>query len=181
MLIRLPTTLSPRRSTSSVRSVAPVLLGVSASPVGTGRGTGLGGHVALLVETTGLLAGSGETSLFSVSLLGGADPVDAGISSNGLVVGVTHNAFEELVGGILTNPVGGEDTEVGATTADTLFSDVLVGLLLLELTDTVVDGLTVNATLAGVSFVATTADSAAVDNVTLLGLVSQSAGLIGTG
>ena len=162
-------------------SVAPEDLGVSATPVSTGRGAGLGGLVTLLLETAGLLTDGGETALLSVAVLAGADPVDAGVTSDGLVVGVNHDDLVELVGGILTNPVGVEDAEVGATTADTLLSDVLVGLLLLELADTVVDGLTENDTLADVSLAATTEDTGAVDHEALLGLVTQSACLVGAG
>ena len=162
-------------------SVAPEGLGVSATPVSTGRGASLGSLVTLLLETTGLLTDGGETALLSVAVLAGADPVDAGVTSDGLVVGVNHDDLEELVGGILTNPVGVEDAEVGATTADTLLSDVLVGLLLLELADTMVDGLTENDTLADVSLAATTEDTGAVDHEALLGLVTQSARLIGAG
>ena len=72
--------------------------------------------MALLVETTGLLAASGETSLFAVSLLAGADPVDAGVTTDSLVVGVNHNDFGELVGGMLADAVRVEHTEIGAAT-----------------------------------------------------------------
>ena len=72
-------------------SVPPEDLGVSATPVSTGRGAGLGGLVTLLLETAGLLTDGGETALLSVAVLAGADPVDAGVTSDGLVVGVNHD------------------------------------------------------------------------------------------
>ena len=162
-------------------SVSPELLGVSLLPVTSLGGTDLGGHVALLLETTGLLTASGQASLLSVSVLGGNDPVDLGVLSDGLVVGVNHDNLVELVGSVLGNPVGVKDSQVGGHASDTLFSDVLVGLLLLELTDTVVTGLTVNAALADHSFAATTADTDSVDDVALSALVSKSAGLVGSG
>merc|ERR1712166_1498283 len=65
--------------------------------------------------------------------------------SDNLVGWVNHDNFVELVGGILTNPVRVEDAEVTTPTANTLFGNVLVGLGLLELGDTHVSWLTVNA------------------------------------
>jgi len=164
-----------------VGSVSPELLGVSLLPVASLGGTDLGGHVALLLEATGLLAASGQATLLSVSVLGGDDPVDLGVLADGLVVGVNHDNLVELVGSVLGNPVGVEDAQVGGDAADALLSNVLVGLLLLELADTVVTGLTVNAALADHSFAATTADTDSVDDVALRALVSKSAGLVGTG
>jgi hypothetical protein len=96
------------------------------------------------------------------------------------VVGINEDNFVELEGGILTNPVRVEDAEVRALAADSHFSNSLVGLFLLELTDTVVDGLTENDTFADVSLAATTSDTGAVDDETLRSLVAESVGLIGT-
>jgi len=164
-----------------VGSVSPELLGVSAAPVSTGRWSCLGGSVTLGLKTSGLNTSGGEASHFSVSVLAGADPVDAGVTSDGLVVGVNEDDLVELEGGILTNPVRVEDTEVGAHATNAHLSDGLVGLFLLELADTVVDGLTENDTFTDVSLTATTSDTGAVDDETLGSLVTQSAGLIGTG
>ena len=162
-------------------SEAPELLDVSALPVGTLGWADLLGSETSLVKTTGLLTGSSKTTLLSVVVLGGDDPVDFWVSSDGLVGWVNEDNFVELVGGVLTNPVRVENAEVGASAANSLLSNVLVGLFLLELTDTVVSWLTVNATLGDHSLTATTADTASVDNVALGSLVAQSAGLIGTG
>ena len=104
-------------------SVSPEGLGVSAAPVGTGRRSGLGSGVTLLGKTSGLNAGGGETSHFSVTVLAGADPVDAGVSADSLVLGVNEDNFVELEGSILTNPVGVKDTEVRALAANTHLSD----------------------------------------------------------
>ena len=162
-------------------SVSPELLDVSALVVGTHGWAGLGGSVTLLLETAGLLAGSSEAAALSVVVLGGHDPVELWVSSNSLVGWVHQDDFVELVGGILTNPVGVQDTEVGASAADALLSDVLVGQFLLELADTVVAWLTVDAALGDLSFAATTANAASVDDVALGSLVAESAGLVGTG
>ena len=130
---------------------------------------------------------------------GGADPVDAGITADGLVLGVDEDDLVVLVGGVLVDPVGVQDAQVGATATDTLLSGGLEGALVLELVDTLVGGLacakelalanflhvfmillTVGGTLGGRALATTTADTGAVDNVSLLGLVTQTASLVGT-
>jgi hypothetical protein len=163
---------------SSVGAVSPELLGVAALPVGTAGGAGLGGGVSALEHATGLLSAGSHTTLFAVAVLGGANPVDAGVTGDGLVGGVDHDDLEELEGGVLTNPVGVEHAEVGAELADTLFSNVLVGLGLLLLDNTVVTGLSENGTLADVALAATATDADAVDNVALGALVAKTAGLV---
>ena len=129
-------------------SVSPELLDVSALPVGTLGRSDLHSGETLLLKTTGLLADGSKTSLFSMGVLGGDDPVDLGVTADNLVGWVNHNNFVELVGGVLTNPVRVEDTEVATSATNTLFGNVLVGLGLLKLGDTHVSWLTVNATLA---------------------------------
>ena len=69
------------------------------------------------------------------------DPVDAGIAADSLVLGINENDLKVLVGGVLVDPVGVEDTEIGAATADTLLSGRLEGTLVLELVHTLVGGL----------------------------------------
>ena len=137
--------------------------------------------VAASEETSVLLASSGEAAGFSVLVLVGGNPVDSGVSSDSLVSGVNKDDLIELEGSILTNPVRVEDSEVSATSANTLLSNSSVGSGGLELVDTLVDGLAVNNTLGDGSLAATTSDSNSVDNVALLGLVSELSGLIGTG
>ena len=118
-----------------------------------------------LVETTGLLAGSGETTglavlqvetnvsfpILSPQLFLGLeisylvhrldDPVDAGIAANGLVLGINKDDLVVLVGRILVNPVGVENAQVGAAAADTLLSGGTERTLVLELVHTMVGGL----------------------------------------
>ena len=158
----------------SVGSVSPELLGVAVLPVGSAGRSLLHGLVSTLVHASGLLAGGGETSALSVVVLGGHDPVNAGVAADGLVGWVHHDDLKELEGGILTNPVGVEDTEVGALAANTLFGDGLVGTLSLDLLDsTGVAGLSVDATFGNVSLAAASADADAVDDVALLGLEAE--------
>ena len=137
--------------------------------------------VALSLETSVLLAGGGEASALSVLLLVGGDPVDSGVSGDGLVVGVNEDDFVELESTVLTDPVGVEDSEVSAASANSLLSHSAVRSVGLELVDTLVDGLAVDNTLGDGSLAATTSDSDSVDHVALLGLVAELSGLVSAG
>jgi hypothetical protein len=66
------------------------------------------------------------------------DPVNAGITANGLVLGIDEDDLVVLVGRVLVNPVGVEDAEVGAAAADTLFGGGSERALVLELVHTLV-------------------------------------------
>jgi hypothetical protein len=93
-----------------------------------------------LSETTGLLASGGETTSFAMLVDWVDNPVDAGITTDSLVLGVNEDDLVVLVGRVLVDPVGVEDAEIGATTANTLFSSGAEGALVLELIDTLVGG-----------------------------------------
>lgn len=112
---------------------------------------------------------------------GVADPVDAGITANGLVLGVNEDDLEVLVGGVLVDPVGVQDAQVSAAAANTLLSSGAQSTLVLELVYTLVGGLAVGGTLGGRALATTAADTDAVDDVTLLGLVAETAGLVRAG
>ena len=94
-----------------------------------------------LAETTRLLAGGGETAALAVLVDGVDNPVDTGILSDGLVLGVDEDDLVVLVGRVLVDPVRVEDAEVSAAAADTLLSGRLERALVLELVDTLVGGL----------------------------------------
>lgn len=68
------------------------------------------------------------------------DPVDSGITTDSLVLGVHEDDFEVLVGGILIDPVGVEDSQIGAATTDSFFGGCTEGSLVLELVHTLVGG-----------------------------------------
>lgn len=76
-----------------------------------------------------------------------ADPVDAGVTADGLVLGVDKDNLEVLVGRVLVDPVGVQDTQVRATAANTLLSGGTERTLVLELVDTLVGGLAYNRKL----------------------------------
>lgn len=131
--------------------VAPQGQGVLALP---GLSAASGGVVVLvtLVDTTGLLAGGGKTASLTVLVHRVDDPVDAGVTADGLVLRVDEDDLVVLVGGVLVDPVGVQDAQVGATATDTLLSGGLEGALVLELVDTLVGGLAYAIVLALVNF-----------------------------
>jgi len=131
-------------------------------------------------QTTRLLASCGETSRFAVLVDGVDDPANARIAADGLVLRVDENDLEVLVGGVLVNPVRVENTQVGATTSDTLLSSRLEGSLVLELVHTLVGRLAVCSTLWYRPLATSTTDTDTVDDIALLGLVTQTACLIWT-
>lgn len=74
-------------------------------------------------------------------LVDGVDnPIDARVPADCFVLWVDTDDFIVLVGRILVDPVGVEDTEIGATTTNALFSGGLEGSLVLQLVDTLVGG-----------------------------------------
>merc|ERR1712146_766703 len=163
------------------RSATSDDLGVSLLPVGTSGRSELVGLVTLLAETSVFLASRGQSTELAFVVLLGDDPVDSRVLLDGVVSGGNKDNFVELVGGILTNPVGVEDSHVGAVSSDLLLSNRPVRSGLLELSDTLMDGLTVDDTLADSSLSATSSDADSVENVSLLGLEANSSSLIKSG
>jgi hypothetical protein len=134
-----------------------------------------------LSKTTALLAGGGEATALAVLVDRLGDPVDAGITADGLVLGVDEDDFVVLVGRVLVDPVRVEDAEVSGAATDTLLSSGLERALVLELVHTLVGRLAIGGTLGDGPLATTTADADAIDNVALLGLVSQTTSLVGAG
>ena len=94
-----------------------------------------------LAQSTRFLASCCKTTSFTVLVDRVDNPIDAGVSANCFVLWVDADDFEVLVGRILVDPVGIEDTQVGATTTNALFSGGLERSLILQLVDTLVGGL----------------------------------------
>jgi hypothetical protein len=128
---------SPSSSCTTRSPVSPQ--GQSVLPLPRLSPSSLGVVVSVtLVEPSALLARSSKTTHFAVLVHGVDDPVDAGVETNGLVLGVDKDDFVVLVGRVLIDPVGVEDAEIGAAATDTLFGDGAEGALELELVDTLV-------------------------------------------
>ena len=153
-------------------------MSVSSLPGGSDRWSSVVGSVSLLSETSVFLTGGGKSSKLSLVVLLVADPIDSGILSNGGVVWINADNLEEFVGSVLTNPVRVEDSQVGASSTDLLLSNRSVGSSFLELSDTLMDWLSVDNTLVDCSLSSSSSDSDSVDDVSLFGFVSKGSGLI---
>merc|ERR1711988_1191597 len=149
-------------------------------PVGTHRWTTLGGAVGLGAETTVGTASRGDTTELTVLVHRVDDPVDARITTDGLVGRIHHDDLEVLVGGIGVHPVGVEHTHVAGLAGHTLLGHAAQGAAGLEGGDTSIAGLSVHLTLVDRTLAATTADTHTVDAVALLGLVAKTASLVRT-
>ena len=165
---------------SSNLSVATEGEGVVELPDVTAARAVLVEATALVAEATELLAGGGEATHLAVLLVGLADPVDLGVATDGGVAGIDHDDLEELEGTVLSDGVGVEDAEVHAVAGSTLLSEGTEGAGAGDAVDPLTTGLAPDdATVSG-PLAATTADADTVDDVALLGLVAETAGLVGT-
>ena len=139
------------------------------------------GSVTLLSETSVLLTGGGKTSKLSLVVLLVTDPVDSWILLDGGVVWINADDLEEFVGGILSDPVRVEDSHVGALSTNLLLGNGSVGSSFLQLSDTLMDWLTIDDTLVDGSLSSSSSDSDSVDDVSLLGFETESSGLVESG
>lgn len=158
-------------------SVSPEREGVLALPGLSPASLGVVVSVAL-VDTSALLAGSGETTALAVLVDWVDDPVDAGIAADRLVLGVDKDDFVVLVGRILVDPVRVENAQVGASSANTLLSGRPERSLVLQLVHTLVGGLAISSTLWNWPLATSTANTDTVDDISLLSLVSETASLV---
>lgn len=71
-------------------------------------------------KTSGFLSSGGKTTKFTVFVDWLGDPLDFRMSSDGLVEGIDKDNLEELVGGVLSNPVRVQNSEGTETTASSL-------------------------------------------------------------
>jgi len=137
--------------------------------------------VSRLPESAGLTSGGGESAHLAVLVNGVDDPVDPGVVADLGVGRVSEDDLVVLHGGVLVDPVGVEDAEVRELAPDLLLGDGLEVALELELVDTLVLGLTEDCSFRVLPLAASPADSDADDDVSLLGLVTEAVGLVGTG
>ena len=68
------------------------------------------------------------------------NPIDSGISANGLVAWVYENNLKVLIRRVLIDPVRVENAEIGTPTADSFFGGGFERSLVLELIYTLVGG-----------------------------------------
>jgi len=137
--------------------------------------------VSLLAESTSLASSAGKSTHFAVLVDGVDDPVDTGVVADLLVVGVDTDDFVVFHGRVLVDPVRVENAKVGVSASGLLFGDGLKIALELKVVDTLMLGLTENHTSVVLSLTSSTSDTGTDDNVSLLGLVTETVGLVGTG
>lgn len=159
-------------------TVATERQGVATLPVAATRTTGGLVEQVALADTARLFAGRGESTQLAVLHRRLAQPVHAGVVADGLVRRVDTDDLVELEGGVLVDPVAVQDTQVGEAATDALLSHRLQIAGRLELVDSLRGGLGGDLTLADLAFATTAADTDAVDDDTLLGLVAETAGLV---
>jgi len=134
-----------------------------------------------LVDTSALLAGGRETTTLAVLVDWLDDPVDTGITTDGLVLWVDENDFVVFVGRVLIDPVRVENTQVCTSSSDTLFSSRTKRSLVFQLVYSLIGGFTKGSTLWNRPLASSTTNTDTVDDVSLFGLVSETASFIGTG
>lgn len=132
-------------------------------------------------ETPVLLADGGKTTGLAALVDRVDDPVDAGIAADSLVVGVHQDDLVVLVHTVLVHPVRVEHPQVTTPSTDTLLRRASQSTLVLQLVHTLVDGLSEGGTLVDGLFPSTPTNTDTVHDVTLLGLVTEAASLVGAG
>ena len=109
------------------------------------------------------------------------NPVNTGVIADLLVRRIHQNNFVVLHGRILVDPVRVEYAKVGKFASGLFFSDGLLIALSLDLSDTLILGLTKDHTAVVGTLASSAADAAANDDVALLGFVAEAVGLVGAG
>ena len=173
--------LAAKAACTAGLAVALEAEGVLALPGRAPRGAALAGAVVAGAEPAALAAGRGEAAELAVLVHRVAQPVDARVLADDLVVRVNHNALVVLVQGILRNPVRVEHTQAAARAADALLRLGAQVAAPLVLVDAAVARLAEVDALGQLLLAAAAADAHAVDDVALLGLVAKVARLVRAG
>jgi hypothetical protein len=97
------------------------------------------------------------------------------------VVRVDQYNFVILVDTVLVNPVRVQHTQISTSSTNSLFGNAPKPSLRFEMVDTLVHRFAICSTFGNMLFAVTPPDTNAVDNIALLGLVTQSTSLVGTG
>jgi len=135
--------------------------------------------VTLDSKTSAGLTSRSDSSQLSVLLVGLGNPVDSGVVSDAVVVGVNANDLVVFVGSVLSNPIAVQDSQAAESSTDSLFSlgaEVSGGL---ELVDTDGSRLSRDDTFGDGSFATSSSDSASVDDIAFFGLEAELSGLVG--
>lgn len=162
-------------------SVSSELDDVSPSVVGSPGGSSLGIEMSLNSQTSAGFTCWGDSSVFSVFLVGSSNPVDSGIISDAVMSWVDHDDLEVFVGSVLSNPIAVQYSETSQSSANSflgLWPEVSGGL---ELINTNRGWLSSDDSLGDRSLSSTSSDSNSVDDVALFGLEAEFASFVGSG
>jgi len=140
----------------------------------------LGGVVVAVAfsKTAVPFSNAGETTSLPALVHRLGDPVDPRIATNGLVIGVNEDDLVIFIDAVLINPVRVQYSQVTTTPTNTLLCNTPQPSLGLEVVHTLADGFTIGGTFRDVLLAVAPADTDTVDNVSLLGFVSQPTGLV---
>eukprot|EP00922_Rhytidocystis_sp_ex-Travisia-forbesii_P066178 GHVS01098251.1.p2 GENE.GHVS01098251.1~~GHVS01098251.1.p2 ORF type:complete len:193 (-),score=14.01 GHVS01098251.1:79-657(-) len=148
---------------------------LSSLPVGSSRWTYVGSACSLDTESSRFAASGCETSQLSMLMHRPANPVDAGVISDAVVLRIHQNNLEKLVCGVLAYPIGVQHTQVTAyLAANSLlcYGTQILGRLLLF--HTLPLGLSVYDALGDQLLSVTTTNTHSIDRVSLFGFVAKS-------
>lgn len=133
-----------------------------------------------LAQSTILLSDARKTPRLATSVHRVDNPIDPRVPTDRLVVRIHQDHLVILVHTILIHPVRVQHPQITASFSYSLFGGAPEASLELEVVDTLTDGFTIGGTLGNVFLAVSTAHSDTVDDVPLLGLVTETAGLVRT-
>jgi len=136
--------------------------------------------VSSVVKSSCFSSSRGESSEFSVLHCGSGDPINSRISPYCLVGWVHQNNFVKFECGILIDPVGIQNSEIGSTSSNSLLSDGFQIPFGFELINTLTLWLSIHNSLPHRSLPASSPHTNAKDHVALFGFVSKSTRLVWT-
>jgi len=143
-----------------------------------GRASGSVVVTMALAQSPVLLPHTGETTGFTAFVHWLGDPVNTSIPTNSFVVRIHKDNFVVLVNTVLVHPVRVQDSQVSTASSNTFLGGTPETALGLQVVDTLADRFAVGSTLWHWLFTVTAADADTVDHIALLGLVSQTTGLV---
>lgn len=111
-------------------TIAAQLQGVAPLPGCTAGASDGQVELVALAQAAALLSCRCQATHLSVLVHSLCDPLGVWVASDGLVEGVDQNHLKELVGGILTHPVGAQHSQASAVTASTLLGNKNIDLMI---------------------------------------------------
>jgi hypothetical protein len=184
-------TTNPRPKTSYQTSLHPSTmrcltvtlepLRVPVEPRGTRTSTlDTIGPMSTLAQPTCLPSGAGKSPTLAMLVHGVDNPIDTRVVAYPEMGGINQNNFVVFHGRVLVDPVGVENAQVGEFAPSLLLGNRLKIALELNLFNTLVLGLTKDHTTMVGTLASTTTDATPDNDISLLGLVAKTMGLVGT-